>query len=99
MAANKTTLTELGEMLAHVVEHMSTKDDIATFRKELKGDISTVGEHVANTERELKAIRRDLNDLMDQFENVVGYRKEIDHALDRIAALEKHFGIDHKIAA
>jgi hypothetical protein len=25
--------------------------------------------------------------------NVIGYRKEIDHALERIAAIEKHLGI------
>jgi hypothetical protein len=29
MAAKKTTLKELGEMLAHVVKHMATKEDIA----------------------------------------------------------------------
>ena len=50
-------------------------------------------------ERELKTIRRDLNDLMEKFENVSGYRKEIDHALERIAAIEKHLGLHKKIAA
>jgi hypothetical protein len=29
MAAKKITLNELGEMLAHIVKHMATKDDIA----------------------------------------------------------------------
>jgi hypothetical protein len=29
MAAKKTTLNELGDMLTHVVKHMATKDDIA----------------------------------------------------------------------
>jgi hypothetical protein len=29
MAPKKTTLKELGEMLAHVVKHMATKDDLA----------------------------------------------------------------------
>ena len=36
MAAKKTTLNELGEMLAHVVKHMATKDDIAAVRKEMQ---------------------------------------------------------------
>ena len=54
---------------------------------------------VTSIERELKTIRRDLNDLMDRFENVSGYRKEIDHALARIAAIEKHLGLDKKTAA
>jgi hypothetical protein len=36
--AKPTTLEEIGEMLAHVVKHMATKDDIADLRRELKGD-------------------------------------------------------------
>jgi hypothetical protein len=31
--------------------------------------------------------------------NVTGYGKEIDHALERIAAIERHLGIEKKIAA
>jgi hypothetical protein len=34
-----------------------------------------------------------------KYENVSGFRKEIDHALERIAAIEEHLGIDKKIAA
>jgi hypothetical protein len=30
---------------------------------------------------------------MENLKNVTGYRKEIDHALERIAAIEKHLGI------
>ncbi len=82
--AKKTTLNEVGEMLAHVVKHMATKDDFAGM-----------SEQIAGIERELKAIRRDLDDLMEKFENVSGYRKEIDHALERIAAIERHLGIKH----
>jgi chromosome segregation ATPase len=75
------------------------KGDIATLRTELKGDIALLGEQVASIERELKAICRDLNDLAEKVENIGGYRKEIDHALERIAAIEKHLGIGRKIAA
>ena len=35
MAAKKTTLEELGEMLAHVVKHMATKEDIAEVRRDM----------------------------------------------------------------
>ena len=31
--AKETTLNEIGEMLAHVVKHMATKDDIADIRR------------------------------------------------------------------
>jgi hypothetical protein len=42
MAAKKTALKELGEMLGHVVKHMATKDDIADLRREMatKTDIN-----------------------------------------------------------
>ena len=79
--AKKTTLKEVGETLAYIVEHMSTKEDIARI------------------ERELKSIREDLDGLDKKVENVIGFRKEIDHALEWIGAIEKHLGLDKKIAA
>ena len=56
-------------------------------------------ERVANIERELSGIRRDLDQLSDKVDNTTGYRKEIDHALERIARIERHLGLDKKIAA
>jgi hypothetical protein len=52
--AKKTTLNEIGEMLAHVVKHMATKEDIAEVRRELKGDIVRVSEQVASIETQLR---------------------------------------------
>ena len=101
MAAKEMTLKELGEMLTHVVEHMATKDAIADIRKRMatKSDIAALTEHVMSVERELNAIRRELNDLREKVENVTGFRNEIDHALERIAVIEKHLGLEKKIAA
>jgi hypothetical protein len=48
---------------------------------------------------ELKGIRIDLDDLSEKVGNILGYRREIDHALERIAAIEKRMGIDKKITA
>src|SRR5262245_7032414 len=48
---------------------------------------------------ELKNIREELDDLQQKVENVVGYRKEIDPALERIGAIEKHLALDRKISA
>jgi hypothetical protein len=45
---------------------------------------------------DIKAIRDDLDDLRDAVGNLTGFRKEIDHAFDRIAAIERHFGIENK---
>jgi hypothetical protein len=108
MAAKETTLKEIGKMLAHVVEHMATKDnlanvttkdDLVAVKVELKSDFAALSLQVASIERELKTIRYDLDDLRSKFENVIGYRKEIDHALERITAIERHLGIKRKAAA
>jgi hypothetical protein len=42
MAPKKTTLKEIAEMLAHVIKHMATKDDLADLRREMamKDDIN-----------------------------------------------------------
>jgi predicted nucleic acid-binding Zn-ribbon protein len=95
MAAKETTLKEVGEMLTYIVEHMATKDDIARLDRR----IDKLSEQITSIEGELRSIRRDLDDLMEKFQNVSGFRKEIDHALERIAAIEKHLGLDKKIAA
>ncbi len=105
MAAKETTLNELGEMLSHVAEHMATQDDIADMKGEsaqIKKTMVTkedLHQELAPIHAELKSIRGDLDDLVEKFENVSGFRKEIDHALDRIAAIEKHLGLDKKITA
>jgi hypothetical protein len=36
MGEKETTLKEVGEMLAHVVEHMATKEELGATNKELK---------------------------------------------------------------
>ena len=45
---------------------------------------------------ELKSIRSELNDLTEKVDNILGYRKEIDHALERIAAIEKHLTLPRR---
>jgi predicted RNase H-like nuclease (RuvC/YqgF family) len=76
-------------------------DDITDIKSKMatKGDIANLGGQLTSVERELKSIRRDLDDLREKVENVSGFQKEIDHALERIAAIEKHLGLDKKIAA
>jgi len=107
MAAKETTIRELAEMLTHVVEHMATKDDVRAIVKgeisaaklATKSDLAALAEQITSIEQDIKAIRRDLNDLAEAVENISGYRKEIDHAFERIGAIEKHLGIERKIAA
>jgi predicted nucleic acid-binding Zn-ribbon protein len=110
-AVKETTLKEVGEMLGYVVEHMVTKEDIAEIRAEMatkkdltkyatKDDVRTIiSEEIRPIHAELADIRRDLDDLRSRVANIAGYGKEIDHALERIAAIEKHLGIGRKAAA
>jgi DNA-binding transcriptional MerR regulator len=83
MAAKEVTLNEIGEMLGHVVEHMATKEDVRAI----------VAEELTPIHSELREIRRELDDLREKVDNVSGFREEIDHALERIAAIEKHVGL------
>jgi hypothetical protein len=63
-------------------------------------DVSAiVRDELAPIRLELKSIGSDLDDLREKVENVIGFQKENDYALERIAAIEKHLGIDKKIAA
>jgi chromosome segregation ATPase len=105
--AKETTLGELAEMLergfkavaddiADIRRDMATKDDVRAIVRE---ELEPVEARITSIESELRSIRRDLDDLREQVKNVSGFQKEIDHALERIGAIEKHLGIDKKIAA
>jgi septal ring factor EnvC (AmiA/AmiB activator) len=84
--------SDIGEMKSEIGDMksaMATKEDVrAIVRAELEPIRS-----------ELKLIRDELDDLAEKFENVSGFRKEIDHALERIAAIEKRLRDDKRIAA
>jgi phage shock protein A len=95
--ATKDALTALTQTVER--GFAAVADDLAAVKAELKSDIASLGEQITGIEQDLKAIRRDLYELADKVENISGYRKEIDHALDRIAAIEKHVGIKTKLAA
>jgi septal ring factor EnvC (AmiA/AmiB activator) len=99
-AAKEKTLNELGEMMergfaaiasdiAEIKTTMATQEDVRAI----------VRDELTPIRADLKAIRDELDDLRERVENVSGYRKEIDHALERIAAIEKRVGIEKKIAA
>jgi hypothetical protein len=92
-----TEIRALTETAAFIVKHMATKDDV---REIVRADVpGLIREELKEIRSEVASIRRDLERLTANVANVIGYRKEIDHALERIAAIEQHLGINRKIAA
>jgi hypothetical protein len=57
--AKETTLNEIGEMLAHVVKHMATKDDIADVRTDMatKDQVIALQSQVNSIEQQLRETR------------------------------------------
>ena len=93
MAAKKTTLNELGDMLTHVAKHMATKDDIAR----LDNRIDKLDAKIDSVESKLAAKIDRLDTKLTKFEE-----NEIDKRLQlevRVSAIEKHLGLGKKIAA
>jgi prefoldin subunit 5 len=86
MAAKKTTLNELGEMLAHVVKHMATKDDLAAVEKRLDARIDKLDAKIDSLDTKLTKFE----------EGEIDKRKQLEV---RVSAIEKHLGLDKKIAA
>ena len=69
-------------------------DDIADTKNRM-----ATKEDIAGIMDELADIKRRLKDLEAAVEDHAGHSKEIDHALERIAAIEKRLGITKKIVA
>lgn len=99
MAAKKTTLEELGEMLSHIVKHMATKEDLEKVDTNLMAFQTETAENFREVKAEIADIRRVVEALQARVGNTEGYSKEIDHALARIARIEKHLGIEPRMAA
>jgi hypothetical protein len=102
-----------GAPVTHVVAQMATKDDIAgldTRIDDLRTEMIDQFEHAdtqfrATQDRlrdmaaEITVIHRRVERLEEQGASNAGFAKEIDHFLTRVAEIEKHLGINKKIAA
>jgi prefoldin subunit 5 len=97
MAPKKTSLKEIADMLAHVVKHMATKDDLAAVEKRLDRRIDKLDAKIDSVESNLAGKINRLDTKLTKFEE-----REIDKRLQlevRVSAIEKHLGLDKKIAA
>ena len=91
------------EIVNFIKDHMLTKDEGATkndVRDTIRKEVPELLREGTNDIRaELAMTRRDLESLAATLDNSAGLPKEIDHALERIATIEKHLGINKEIAA
>jgi hypothetical protein len=93
--------------IADIKERMLTKDDLKGFatnddlkRLATRDEVRViVREETQAIRDELADLRAEVTDLRSAIVNLTGFRKEIDHALDRIAAIEKHLGLRKKLTA
>lgn len=107
-------IADILEALDFIKERMATKDDLSELRIELKGDITELRreltgeidtlrtemqEGFTSIRSELRDIRQRLDALEEAARNSAGLTKEIDHIMERVGTIEKHLGIQHRIAA
>lgn len=85
------------------IANMATKDDIAKLRAELRAEMNEGFTSLRAEIRDIRAEIRDIHNQLDtinaELKNHAGYAKDIDHLMDRVRMIEKHLGIQHKIAA
>jgi hypothetical protein len=86
MAAKKTTPKEIGETLAYIVAHMATKDDLAAVEARLDMRIDLLDAKIDRLDVKLTKFE----------EHEIDKRKQLEV---RVAAIEKHLGLDKKVAA
>lgn len=83
----------IAEDIVDLKEDMATKDDV---REIVRDELRPTKEDIRLIREELRDIRSDLKDLKQTTRNMSGFSKEIDYALGRIVAIEKHLGIKSK---
>jgi predicted nuclease with TOPRIM domain len=97
---------EILEAVNFIKDRMTTKEELADLKGEMLDQFEHVEAQFAATQERLRdiisevtVIHRRIERLEEQGASNAGFAREIDHALERIAAIEKHLGLDKKIAA
>ena len=90
------------DALDFIKERMATKDDLQQFAT--KDDVRAIVEEVVDEKlrpihASLADINRRLDTIQESYSNLKGVTKEIDEIRDEVRAIEKHLGIERKIAA
>ena len=78
----------------------AARDDLRSeFKRDIAGLRQEMHDGFASMREELRDIRQRLQALEEAARNSAGLTKEIDHLIERVRAIEKHLGIEPKIAA
>jgi hypothetical protein len=86
----------IGALAGDVADIAAEVEDLNAGIRVLKADRRLSDHTLAE---ELRHIRAHLDSIDRSTGSHAGYAKEIDYAFERISAIEKHLGIDKKIAA
>ena len=81
-----------GDIADTKTEITGVKADVARLREEMQAGF-------ADVRTELKDVRMRIETLELAVQDISGFAKEIDYLLQRVSAIEKHLGIEQKIAA
>jgi hypothetical protein len=97
MDQNTKDILETVNFIKERVEQLPTKDDVrAIIREEVP---AMIREELKPIYHELKEINRRLDAVDEEYKNLKGVTKEIDEIRDQVRAIEKHLGLNKKIAA
>jgi len=89
------------ETVNFIKDRMLTKDDVRDITREvIRQEVpAMIREELKPIHHELKEINRRLDTLDEEYKNLKGVTKEIDELRDQVRAIERHLGLDKKIAA
>jgi hypothetical protein len=87
------------DALDFIKERMATKADVAELRLELHTLRTESEANVRSVRTELGEINKRLDLIEQSYANLKGVTKEIDEIRTEVRAIQKHLGIERKIAA
>ena len=97
MDQNTKDILEAVNFIKEKVEQLPTKDDVrAIIREEVP---AMIREELKPIHHELREINRRLDALEEHYANLKGVTKEIDEIRAEVRGIQKHLGIERKIAA
>ena len=86
-------ILEAFNFIKEKVERLPTKDDVRAIVEEV------VDEKLRPIHSSLTEINRRLDTIEEHYGNLKGVTKEIDEIREEVRAIQKHLGIERKIAA